>query len=144
MHVAVLVTGGKDSVLALHRISKAEYDIKYMVSMIPLKEDSWMFHYPNINLVTHIAKAVEIPLIKAETSGEKEVEVEASTLKEALRRLISKYGKDFRERIYDETGNPRRFINIYVNGKDIRFLNRLETTLNHGDNISIMPAVSGG
>ena len=80
----------------------------------------------------------------ARTTGEKEAEVEASTLKGALSRLITKYGADLKERIYDEIGNPRRFINIYVNGKDIRFLDRLETNLNHGDAVSIMPAVSGG
>lgn len=76
--------------------------------------------------------------------GEKEVEVEASTLKEALNKLATKYGEAIRDRIFDEAGNPRRFINIYVNGKDIRFLNRLETPLNPGDEALIIPAVSGG
>jgi len=77
-------------------------------------------------------------------TGEREVEVEASTLKEALGRLTAKYGDSFEERIFDTTGNPRRFINIYVNGKDVRFLNRLETTLKHEDKVLIIPAVSGG
>jgi len=80
----------------------------------------------------------------AGATGEKEAEVEASTLKEALNRLTAKYGEHFKERVYDETGNPRRFINIYVNGKDVRFLNLLDTTLKHGDEVSIIPAVSGG
>lgn len=82
--------------------------------------------------------------VLTKTTSEKKTEVEASTLREMLNRLTVKYGKHFNERIYDETGNPRRFINIYVNGRDIRFLNFLDTTLNHGDDVSIIPAVSGG
>ncbi|NWF86397.1 TIGR00289 family protein [Candidatus Bathyarchaeota archaeon] len=85
MRVAVLVTGGKDSALALYKVMKAGYEIKYLVSMTPLSEDSWMFHYPNINLVDLFSKAVEIPLIKAETSGAKEEEVE--DLKQLIEKL---------------------------------------------------------
>ncbi len=84
MRVAVLATGGKDSALALYRVINKGYEVKYLVSMIPLKEDSWMFHYPNIHLVDLFAEAVEIPLVKAETSGIKEKEVED------LKRLIEK------------------------------------------------------
>jgi diphthine-ammonia ligase len=76
MRVAVLATGGKDSVLALHRVLNEGYEVRYLVSMIPLREDSWMFHYPNIHLVDLFADAVEIPLVKAETFGIKEKEVE--------------------------------------------------------------------
>ncbi|MEM2117874.1 MAG: TIGR00289 family protein [Candidatus Bathyarchaeia archaeon] len=76
MRVAVLATGGKDSTLALYRVLNAGHDVKYLVSMIPLREDSWMFHYPNIRLMDLFAQAVEIPLAKAETSGIKEKEVE--------------------------------------------------------------------
>ena len=84
MRVAVLATGGKDSALALHRVINKGYEVKYLVSMIPQREDSWMFHYPNIHLVDLFAEAVEIPLVKAETSGIKEKEVED------LKRLIEK------------------------------------------------------
>jgi diphthine-ammonia ligase len=76
MRVAVLATGGKDSVLALHRVLSEGHEVRYLVSMIPLREDSWMFHYPNIRLVDLFADAVAIPLVKAETSGVKEKEVE--------------------------------------------------------------------
>lgn len=75
MRVAVLATGGKDSALALHQVLNESYEIAYLVSMIPQREDSWMFHYPNIRLVGLFAEAVEIPLVKAETSGIKEEEV---------------------------------------------------------------------
>ena len=84
MRVAVLATGGKDSVLALHRVLNEGYEVMYLVSMIPLRKDSWMFHYANIHLVDLFADAVEIPLVKAETSGVKEKEVED------LKRLVEK------------------------------------------------------
>jgi len=80
----------------------------------------------------------------ARATGEKEAEVEASTLREALNRLTAKYGEHFKERVYDETGSLRKFINIYVNGRNVRFLDRLNTALKPGDDVSIMPAVSGG
>lgn len=47
-------------------------------------------------------------------------------------------------RICDETGKPRRFLNLYVNSEDIRFLENTETTLSDGDEVSIVPAVAGG
>jgi len=80
----------------------------------------------------------------AKTAGEKAVEIEASTLRDAVDKLIERYGEKFESRIYDEKGKVRRFVNIYINGKDIRFLNNLETQLNDGDNVSIIPAVGGG
>jgi diphthine-ammonia ligase len=84
MRVAVLVSGGKDSVLALHRVLNEGHEVKCLVSMFPLRADSWMFHYPNIRLTDLFAEAVGIPLVKAETSGVKEKEVED------LKRLIQK------------------------------------------------------
>lgn len=76
MRVAALVTGGKDSALALYRALKSGYEVKFLVTMIPQREDSWMFHFPNIHLTDLFAKAVEIPLVKAETVGIKETELE--------------------------------------------------------------------
>jgi predicted ATP pyrophosphatase (TIGR00289 family) len=75
MRVAVLATGGKDSALALFRVLKMGYEVKFLACMIPMREDSWMFHYPNIRLVDFFADAVGISLVKAETSGIKEKEV---------------------------------------------------------------------
>jgi diphthine-ammonia ligase len=85
MRVAVLATGGKDSALALHRVLNEGHEVAYLATMIPLREDSWMFHYPNIRLVNLFAEAAEIPLVKAETSGVKEEEVE--DLKSLVARL---------------------------------------------------------
>lgn len=49
-----------------------------------------------------------------------------------------------KERLCDEKGQPRRFLNFYVNSEDIRFLEGTSTALNHGDEVSIVPAVAGG
>jgi len=76
MRVGALVTGGKDSALALYRVLKLGYEVTFLVTMIPQREDSWMFHFPNIHLTDLFAKAVEIPLVKAETVGIKETELE--------------------------------------------------------------------
>jgi diphthine-ammonia ligase len=76
MRVAVLATGGKDSALALHRALKQGHKVKHLVTMLPQREDSWMFHFPNIHLTDLFAEATELPLVKAETSGVKEMELE--------------------------------------------------------------------
>ncbi len=75
MRVAALVTGGKDSALALYRALKQGYEVKYLATMLPQREDSWMFHFPNIRLTDLFAEAVGIPLVKAETIGMKETEL---------------------------------------------------------------------
>jgi len=76
MRVAVLATGGKDSALAFYRVLKMGYEVKCLACMIPMREDSWMFHYPNIRLMDLFAEAVGIPLVKAKTLAVKEREVE--------------------------------------------------------------------
>lgn len=76
MRVAALASGGKDSALALYRALKQGYEVKFLVTMLPQREDSWMFHFPNIHLTDLFAKAAEIPLVRAETLGIKETEVE--------------------------------------------------------------------
>jgi len=76
VRLAALITGGKDSSLALHRALSEGYKVEYLVTMIPQREDSWMFHFPNIRLTDLFAEASGIPLAKAETSGVKEEEVE--------------------------------------------------------------------
>ena len=89
---------------------------------------------------------VEVVLIGAlaRIAGEKKVEVEASTLHGARETLAGRWGEEFRDRLFDDLGSLRRFVNVYVNGRDVRFLNKLETPLNEGDSISLIPAASGG
>lgn len=77
------------------------------------------------------------------TSGESVVEVEGSTVNEVLSSLESQY-PGFRERIYDDQGKLRQFVNIYKNDEDIRFGSGLETPVTAGDDLSIVPAVAGG
>lgn len=77
-------------------------------------------------------------------AAESSTKVEAETLSQALAALVRKYGEGFRDRIFDENGSPRRLINIYVDGRDYRFLGKLDTRLSEGSEVSIMPAVSGG
>lgn len=76
MRVAVLVSGGKDSALALHRILEEGHRAEFLVTMVPEREDSWMFHVPNIHLTELFAEAAGIPLIQRKTSGIKEKELD--------------------------------------------------------------------
>lgn len=77
------------------------------------------------------------------TSGAEMVEVEAATIKEVLDSLDSKF-PGFRASVCDDTGSLRRFINIYVDGEDVRFLENLATPVSDGSEIAIVPAISGG
>jgi len=76
MRVAALCSGGKDSSLALWLAQQRGHEIAHVVAMIPKREDSWMFHYPNIELIDLFAECAGLPLIKTETSGEREQELE--------------------------------------------------------------------
>ena len=76
-------------------------------------------------------------------TDERTTEVEASTVEEALDELAGKYGDDFEERLLED-GELRRFVNLYVNGDDVRHGDGLETAIGEDDEISILPAVSGG
>jgi MoaD family protein len=79
-----------------------------------------------------------------ETTRESDIEIEAFTIKDAISILAGKYGEHFKSRVCDERGRLRKFVNVYVNGRDIRFINHLDTILNEGDAVSIIPAVGGG
>ncbi len=78
------------------------------------------------------------------TDGEKEIHVVASTLREALNMLVSRYGKKFEDKIYDPSGRIRRFLNFYMNGKNIAHLGGIDIKVQDGDEVSILPAVAGG
>ena len=70
-------------------------------------------------------------------------EVKGSTIGEALVELQTRF-PGIQERLVDEKGEVRRFVNVYVNEEDIRFLKNRETPLKDGDEISIIPAIAGG
>ncbi|MGI8847069.1 MAG: ubiquitin-like small modifier protein 1 [Candidatus Dormibacteria bacterium] len=77
------------------------------------------------------------------TGGSAEVSVEGGTVAAALENLEESH-PGFRDRLYDDQGKLRQFINIYVNDSDIRFGKGLDTELGGSDDISIVPAVAGG
>lgn len=76
--------------------------------------------------------------------AEKATKVEADTLLQALTILSERYGEEFRSKLFDENGKPRRFINIYVDGRDFRFLGSIDAVLSPGAELNLIPAVSGG
>ena len=90
-----------------------------------------------------MAVTVKIPAqLRAVTDGEEEVEVEGGTVGEALDAVFAQHS-DLRDRI-TEDGTLRRFVNVYVSGEDIRFRDGLDTEVNDGDEVTILPAVAGG
>ena len=72
-----------------------------------------------------------------------EARVDGATVGEALDSLYAQHG-ELRERIADDGGGLRRFVNVYLDGEDIRFLDGLETPISDGDELTILPAVAGG
>ncbi len=87
---------------------------------------------------------VRIPTPLKKLAGEQNIiKAEGRTVGEVLQWLTETY-PGLKERLQDEQGEVRRFINIYVNDEDIRFVQHLETTLKEGDQISIIPAIAGG
>lgn len=87
---------------------------------------------------------VRIPTpLQALTGNNAEVVAAGGTIQEVIDSLEAQYG-GLKERICDEAGKVRRFVNIYVNEEDIRFLQGETTPLKDGDEISIIPAIAGG
>jgi molybdopterin synthase sulfur carrier subunit len=77
------------------------------------------------------------------TNGQSKVEVQSSNLGELVDKLDSEY-PGFKARLVDENGDLRYFVNIYLNGEDVRFMDGLKTSTSEGDEVSIVPAVAGG
>ena len=91
-----------------------------------------------------MAATVRIPTpLRRLTQNQAEVEAEGDTIESLIENLEASY-PGLKERICDESGNVRRFVNIYLNDEDIRFLDGSATAVNDGDDISIIPAIAGG
>ncbi len=87
---------------------------------------------------------VRIPTpLRRMTNGQAKIEMQSSNLGELVEKLDSEY-PGFKERLVDENGDLRYFVNIYLNGEDVRFMEGLETSTSEGDEVSIVPAVAGG
>ena len=85
-----------------------------------------------------------IPSVLNAGSGEKKIDVEANTLQDAFEKIANAMGDDFKRRVLNDDGTPRSLINIYINGMNAKFSSGLETQLNDGDEVYILPAVAGG
>lgn len=91
-----------------------------------------------------MAVSVSIPTPLRALTGQKDtVEVEAKDIQAMLGELEKEF-PGIQERLVDEKGEVRRFVNIYVGGEDIRFLQNQQTPLKAGDEVSIVPAIAGG
>jgi len=91
-----------------------------------------------------MAITVRIPTqLRQLSGGASEVSVEGATVAEALKALDAAH-PGFAERLYDDGGGLRRFVNVFVAEEDIRFLDGLDTPIADGQTVSIVPAVAGG
>ena len=87
---------------------------------------------------------VKIPTqLRAVAGGEAEVPAEGATVGEVLESLYGRHG-ELRDRIAGDDGQLRRFVNVYLAGEDIRFLDGLQTPVPEGAELTILPAVAGG
>ena len=77
------------------------------------------------------------------TEGKDVVDADGGTIKDVIENLELNFN-GFKERLIDENGEMRYFVNVYLNGEDVRFLDGILTETNTGDEISIVPAVAGG
>jgi molybdopterin synthase sulfur carrier subunit len=91
-----------------------------------------------------MATKVRIPTpLRKLTNNEEIVEITAADIGAAITELQTRF-PGIRERLVDEKGEVRRFVNVYVNEEDIRFLQNQQTPLKDGDEVSIIPAIAGG
>jgi molybdopterin synthase sulfur carrier subunit len=87
---------------------------------------------------------VRIPTpLRRLTNGQDKVDVEADSLGGVIDAMNEQY-PGLRDRICDDQGQLRNFVNVYVNGEDVRFLQGLDTPTTAGDEVSVVPAVAGG
>ena len=75
MDVAILFSGGKDSTMALYAALEAKEDVKYLLSIKSINDESYMFHVPNIHITDLLSQALDIPIMSVETEGIKEEEL---------------------------------------------------------------------
>ncbi len=91
-----------------------------------------------------MAIEVRIPtILRTYTGGAKAVDGSGATLDELLSNL-DKDHSGLRDRLVDDSGKLRRFVNVYLNDEDVRFLGALETPVKDGDTVTVLPAVAGG
>ena len=88
--------------------------------------------------------AVRIPpVLRAQAGNQKKVEVAGTTVGETLGSLIEEF-PGLKEQIFTEDGGLNRFVNVYVNGRDVRYEQELETSVGENDEVILLPAMAGG
>ncbi len=85
-----------------------------------------------------------IPSVLNQGGGEKKTEISADSLQDAFAKISEVMGDDFKRRVLEGDGTPRSLINTYINGKNAKFSGGMDTSLNDGDEVYILPAVAGG
>ncbi len=83
------------------------------------------------------------PVLRANTGGAKQVEVGGSTVGEVLEALVAKYPA-LREQLFSGDGQLNRFVNVYLDGQDVRYLQEQATPVGEHDTVVILPAMAGG
>jgi molybdopterin converting factor small subunit len=87
---------------------------------------------------------VKVPtVLRKYTSGEKEVDADGGTLLEVIESVDARF-PGFKSQVVGATGELHKFINLYLNDEDVRYLENLDTKVSSGDVVSILPAVAGG
>ena len=88
--------------------------------------------------------AVWIPqVLRAAVGGEKQVKLEGGTVRELVGALVTRY-PSLKQQLLDEGGDLNRFVNVYVNGQDVRYLAGLDTPVTDRDEVRLLPAMAGG
>ena len=90
---------------------------------------------PRVTFYSHFTKF---------TNGDKETEVAAANVRQAIENLVAKYGDAFSARLLKENGELKEFVRVFLNNKDIRLIGNLDATTQPGDQLLFVPAVAGG
>ena len=85
-----------------------------------------------------------IPSVLNQGGGEKKTEISVDSLTDAFTKISELMGDDFKRRVLEGDGTPRSLINVYINGKNAKFSDGMNTVLKDGDEVYILPAVAGG
>jgi molybdopterin synthase sulfur carrier subunit len=83
------------------------------------------------------------PVLRAQAGNNKEIETRGETVRAVLEGLTRQY-PDLREQLFTQDGGLNRFVNVYVNDQDIRYLSELETPVGERDRVVVLPAMAGG
>lgn len=85
-----------------------------------------------------------VPSVLNAGAGERKIPMEADSLSEAFAKAMETMGEKFGRRVLEADGSPRQLINVYINGKNAKFVGGMEASISDGDEVYILPAVAGG